>query len=798
MRTTAKLSIVTGRSMKDSVEDITSVMYSFGLEADNTAKIVDSLVAIDLKFAITTDVMAESLRKVGPVAKQMGLSLEKTLGIITATHLATRAKGGEIGNSLKTIFTRLGTVSRDSIQSLADVPVFLDETGKATKDNTGTFRDWGTILDEIADKYDTLEQSVKEDLAYQLAGVRQVTKLKAAFAQWKEQLEATNAALNSEGASQRAVNILLDTAEVKTRRLAGAWNELIAEVADTRGWKGLLDVLRETVLLLKDAADNAQLAGPVLALAAQTKLKPKELVKNILQKGLLGGVSETFSKQLSSKQEDSVTEKIKKELEETKELIKTKASGNMIDKETQEIELKRLDTLKDYGVEEAEIAKRKLAYLTQDKQYNDKDILNKRKQLEAEIVTLEKRKNYTDFLLKEELVAKKLEGFGYNRIQIAIAELARKEAYLKAQNVDIENNRDIIKQRQEILKLVQEEINTYSKGLQDTLSGGLTDLLKGEKTLGQFGEGVASSVKDSVLGAFSEGIIGNVFQATGIGEAFGEELFAIKHIFDKKPKGMYDTFIKGGDYAADAMYESFVKGSKLLSTGGTAGTIGNILSGKSSSGTAGGVLGGALGVLGGLFGLGGNSIPKWNTRNYAAKSGTKAGQQSGNFLGGLGGIGNVANSALVGYSAFQSAGGSNGGGLAATAGILGGVGSLGVGIGMAGVGAAATAAGGMAALGTKGALAALGPIGIAGIALVGASMLIPLFQKSVKVQEEIKTETGNVASKISLSNKELSVVNRNLVALKNEKTFILPESAYFSTANNIGDAFALHASRGLA
>jgi len=802
MRTTAKLSIVTGRSMKDSVEDITSVMYSFGLEADNTTKIVDSLVAIDLKFAITTDVMAESLRKVGPVAKQMGLSLEKTLGIITATHLATRAKGGEIGNSLKTIFTRLATVSRDAIQTLAKVPVFLDEAGLATTENTGTFRDWGTILDEIADKYDTLDGSIQEDLAYQLAGVRQVTKLKAALAQWKEQLEATNAALNSEGASQRAVNILLDTSEAKARRLAGAWNELVDTVADTRGWKGLLDVLREAVLLTRDLAENAELAGPALALGEvvvpKGNVDAKPLLKRIMEQGVGGVFPELLKQRVEGAGDDKVTSELKKELAETEKLVEAKASGNLIDKETQEIELKRLDSLRDYGVEEAEIAKKKLAYLTQDKVYNDKDIINKRNQLKSEIEILEKKKNYTDFLLKEELVAKRLEGFGYNRIQIAIAELARKEAYLKAQNVDIENNKDIIKQRQEILQLVQEEINTYSKGLQDTLSGGLTDLLKGEKTLGQFGEGVASSVKDSVLGAFSEGIIGNVFQATGIGEAFGEELFAIKHVFDKKPKGMYDTFIKGGDYAADAMYESFVKGSKLLSTGGTAGTIGNILSGKSSSGTAGGVLGGALGVLGGLFGLGGSSIPKWNTRNYAAKSGTKAGQQSGNFLGGLGGIGNVANSALVGYSAFQSAGGSNGGGLAATAGILGGVGSLGVGIGMAGVGAAAEAAGGLAALGTTGALAALGPIGIAGIALVGASMLIPLFKKSVQVQEEIKTETGNVASKISVSNKELSVVNRNLIALKNEKTFILPESAYFSTASTIQDNFALHASRGLA
>jgi hypothetical protein len=74
-----------------------------------------------------------------------------------------------------------------------------------------------------------------------------------------------------------------------------------------------------------------------------------------------------------------------------------------------------------------------------------------------------------------------------------------------------------------------------------------------------------------------------------------------------------------------------------------------------------------------------------------------------------------------------------------------------------------------------------------------------LFKKKEKqVQTETQTELKNIASKIQVSNKELQVVNRNLVALKNEKTFILPESAYFSSKlGNIEDAFSVHSSRGL-
>jgi hypothetical protein len=68
-------------------------------------------------------------------------------------------------------------------------------------------------------------------------------------------------------------------------------------------------------------------------------------------------------------------------------------------------------------------------------------------------------------------------------------------------------------------------------------------------------------------------------------------------------------------------------------------------------------------------------------------------------------------------------------------------------------------------------------------------------------QTSTTTQTTNtvVSSKIDITNKNLEIINRNLIALKNSvETYILPNSAYFSAkSNTLEDQWALMSSRGL-
>jgi len=97
MDTTAKLSMITGRSMRDSVEDLTAVMKAYNIEAEESMRIVDSLTNVEIKHAITTDVLVAALKNSAAVAAQMGVSFEQLQGIITASHTVTRSAGSKVG-----------------------------------------------------------------------------------------------------------------------------------------------------------------------------------------------------------------------------------------------------------------------------------------------------------------------------------------------------------------------------------------------------------------------------------------------------------------------------------------------------------------------------------------------------------------------------------------------------------------------------------------------------------------------------------------------------------------------------
>jgi len=228
-------------------------MKSYKVEASETTTILDKLIKVEQEHAITTDVLTDAMKRGGPVAAQFGISFEKFLGIITATHVATRAAGGEIGNAWKTIFARMATSAIPAIQNIAKVPVYMDKAGKSTYQNTGTFREWGQILDEIMVSMSTLSETDQVALANSLAMKRTINYLLSAYQNWNEGIKATVESLDSFGASDKAVNLLLGTTVSKTQQLQSAWSELGVTIINNGQFiKDSIDLLKSWVSGLND------------------------------------------------------------------------------------------------------------------------------------------------------------------------------------------------------------------------------------------------------------------------------------------------------------------------------------------------------------------------------------------------------------------------------------------------------------------------------------------------------------------------------------------------------------------
>jgi len=126
----------------------------------------------------------------------------------------------------------------------------------------------------------------------------------------------------------------------------------------------------------------------------------------------------------------------------------------------------------------------------------------------------------------------------------------------------------------------------------------------------------------------------------------------------------------------------------------------------------------------------------------------------------------------------------------------------GAGSAMAGIGGAvlASALGGWTALGgTATLMTAMGPWGWVGLAaLVVGMVMMNMFQPEPDTQrsEQVREQTTQLASRIDITNSSLDWVNRNLVELRQELTYIMRESFYFSERSE-AERFAVDSRRGV-
>ncbi len=107
-------------------EDLTAAINSFGKSALNTSEIVAKFARVDANFAVSSKDLAEAIKRVGSVAEDTGISIDELNGLVTAAQQITSRGGAVIGNSLKTIFTRLESSS--TIQKLRELGVEIDVT----------------------------------------------------------------------------------------------------------------------------------------------------------------------------------------------------------------------------------------------------------------------------------------------------------------------------------------------------------------------------------------------------------------------------------------------------------------------------------------------------------------------------------------------------------------------------------------------------------------------------------------------------------------------------------------------
>ena len=186
------LSRLSGLDATKSVEALTAAVNSYASQAVTASEVVNKFANVDAAFAVSSADLAEALARVGSSAAQSGVSLNELIAIVTSAQQTTARGGAVIGNSFKTIFTRL---QRGKVVDLLGT-LGISDTGA-----NGEVKSTIQLLQELGKVYDTLGARQQAAVAEQVGGVFQINILKAALADLGKEYSIYNNALNVAAAS---------------------------------------------------------------------------------------------------------------------------------------------------------------------------------------------------------------------------------------------------------------------------------------------------------------------------------------------------------------------------------------------------------------------------------------------------------------------------------------------------------------------------------------------------------------------------------------------------------------------
>jgi len=269
------LARISGLDFKDSVQGITTAINSFGKEALKDIEIINKLIAVDTRFAVSSADLNEAIRRVGSSAEESGVGFDSLIAAVTAAQQTTGRGGAVIGNALKTIFTRL---QRPEVLSQ------LEQLGITIKDQNGFLLDGIGILKNFSDATKNLSQAERSRTAELIGGVYQINQLNALI----KDLSSSNSIYAN---SLRISNSATDEAAKKNEELNKSMSSMLqgikntaTEVASSFGSSFLRPIVQ---------------IGSMVSEGLLNKISPSEVGSKLgleLIKGLSGALGEGLSK----------------------------------------------------------------------------------------------------------------------------------------------------------------------------------------------------------------------------------------------------------------------------------------------------------------------------------------------------------------------------------------------------------------------------------------------------------------------------------------------------------------------
>lgn len=295
------LSKVGAIESSQATELLTSTLNGYKKEANEAMHVVDALSAVDLAAATSVEELAVALQSTANMARVNGVGFEQLIGMVGAVSEASRRSASVVGNSFKTIFSRLtnvaaGKMTDDLGEPLNDVETVFNGLNIKLRDSSGEFRNMYDVISELADKWEHLDNVEQNWVSTSVAGTRQRETFLTLMENWDRARTLSATAMNSEGMAMDKMQVYLESIEAHVKQLKAAIEDLVynQEVVDFINL--IIDGLRMLVESITWVVDKIGIANISIIGAVTGFIKLKSAINIAKETGEVSGALKAFSK----------------------------------------------------------------------------------------------------------------------------------------------------------------------------------------------------------------------------------------------------------------------------------------------------------------------------------------------------------------------------------------------------------------------------------------------------------------------------------------------------------------------
>lgn len=231
----------------EATEDLLATMNGYNMAVDQVDSALDAMVAIDMKAATSAGDLATGLKYSASSANAAGLEFNKLVAMLGTVQDKTQQTAQVVGTFANTILSRyrditIGKYLSDDGEDISNYESVLKSVGIELRDSSGEFRAFENVLEEMADKWDSLTSVQQNALIKVAAGTRQQNRFIALMENYNKVLELTEVAATSAGIGVDKFNSSYMTSlEAKQNTLQASFESMIYNVNMDEVYGDILD-----------------------------------------------------------------------------------------------------------------------------------------------------------------------------------------------------------------------------------------------------------------------------------------------------------------------------------------------------------------------------------------------------------------------------------------------------------------------------------------------------------------------------------------------------------------------------